>query len=307
MKSLALIILFFSLVLLTGCRSEVTLDGTSDEALTNSINKIKRSLSPAEWEEFSKAMCIFEFEMKYTGPGFEIELELEPLSDRWTDSKIAELHKRLHGKPAKQIIEEGRSIAENWNVEFDCDAVEEVMANYASAVRTVRRTEASIRHLEDGLEKALRAQNQLREVVIEFQRLYSESELGLPIFEVKATNKTNLTVEEVVFTVNVRSAGRKVPWAEGEITHEIVGGIEPNETSIWKIQPSAFDRRWDEIPFDRNDIEVEMELVKATVRTETESYDIDASSLPVYERHLKDQKQELAEWEAVQAANAPKK
>lgn len=106
MKLLKIILLAFTLSLLAAC-GQPKVDGSSDEAMKKSIEKIGKSLSEDEKKKFQQAVVAIAFSEAMSGMDMGKMMRGESPDPEEMQAKVRE---KLNGKTAQEIIAEGERI-----------------------------------------------------------------------------------------------------------------------------------------------------------------------------------------------------
>jgi hypothetical protein len=182
------------LLLLTSCQAKI--DGSDDQSLKESIDKVRESLPEAERADFNKATKTIAYSsLKEKGQAVGL----------FTDPKllIAEMGEKMDGMNAEQVIEEAKRLR--------------------AAVRgeEVAKLEKEIAELEAESEEAA---GELSKLAIS----------GLEYADKKATytltNNTVHSLSRVAEEFLLTTPGRAVPWAKKVFGESIPGGLEPGES-----------------------------------------------------------------------------
>lgn len=234
MKTKSLLLLV-SLFVVQGCGgSSNTVDGSSEEAMKASIQRIKESLDEEQKEEFDKAVMLLAFD----GAN---------LFQLGADKNAAEkqMREKLGGKTASQIIEEAKTIREDREAEQR------------------KQMEAEFADLQAKLADQERAKDDLAKFIVKDSRFYF-SESGFikePIIDITVENQMPMAVSRAYFKGVLATPGREVPWVEEDFNYSISGGVEPGEEQTWNLSPNMFGG-WGKAPKDRNDMVLTVEVVR---------------------------------------------
>lgn len=212
----------FLLLALTACGSEPTLDSTSDAALESSIQEVKSSLPAEERSEFEEALTIVMQEGMNLLEIVEENKDFDPVRSR----------RRLDGLTVSEVYALADSIEAVRQAELDAREREEMLAD-------IRRLEAKKKRAE---EEPL----SFDDFVIEEARFYMNEDRWheRPLIELTVTNNLDVAVSRGIFNGILKSPGRSVPWIEDKFRYSIPGGIEPGETTTWKIEPMRPTEWW---------------------------------------------------------------
>lgn len=206
-------------VVLAGC-GQATIDTSSEERYRESIQAAKTSLSEDKQKEFEQALVILAFADVVDGE------DANPLA------ALADL-----GGAQRRVMEKvkGKTAAEVLNLASDAKSA---------------RMKKELQTLEAKQSSAAASAELLGKFKINKSRL--DTEEGLTV-EINATNGTTHPISAVYFNAIVTSPGRSVPWVSEPINFDIEGGIEPGESSTWRIDP-GFLGSLEKTLKDRNDL-----------------------------------------------------
>lgn len=106
MKLIKIILLAFGLSLLAAC-GQPTVDGSSNESVKQSIEKMNKSLSEAEQKKFQEAVLMIALNQAMSQMDMEKMMKGESPDPEVIQAQVRE---RLHGKTAQEIIAEGERV-----------------------------------------------------------------------------------------------------------------------------------------------------------------------------------------------------
>lgn len=224
------------LLALSGC-GDPTIDGSSDEAMKNSIAKVRSSLPEAERGEFDKAVMT-------VGMG---EGNLFQMAAAGKDVMVGQMRSRLDGKSAKEILQLAGEIRAKRKQEMaEADAKHEATKAEAAA----RAAKAELERLAKRIEelKQLRASDAaaaevLTKFTISDTAITQDKDVldrNVVTLHMQVHNGTATAVSRVFMTGTVYTEGRSVPWLVKGLNYQVAGGIEPGETKTWKLSPNQF-------------------------------------------------------------------
>lgn len=211
---------------LSSCNKTPRLDGSSEEALKQSVDSLKANLSDDKKKEFEKAVMTVAFE------GTNI---LQMAAD--AEGAKRRVRDRLNGRSAEEIIEASKKI--------QLERGEAQSEQIASEIRELEAKEAA----------AEEAKKAIQAFKIERSRFYFEKS-GFstgPVIEISVINNTKAAISRAYFRGVLATPGRSVPWVEDDFNYEISGGLEPGESQTWKLSPNMFGA-WSKAPRDRDDM-----------------------------------------------------
>jgi hypothetical protein len=194
-------------LLLCGCTAKV--DGTSESAFTESLERVRASLPVDQRAAFDEAVALA------ARPSFDLtgSLEYSPVS-------AAELRDRLDGRSGEQVLALGDSL---------------VLARDAEELKALRYRKADA----DSMRLLL---SQLR--IVSQPRLLHER-FGYETFtrlQVSVRNETPHAIASIIFEGSLGVPGRQIPIQEGAIYVQLEGGLEPNEV---RALDAFMSEQWD--------------------------------------------------------------
>lgn len=217
-------IAFFSTAafLLISCHP--TIDGSSEEALTISIAKIKQSLNEERKAEFEEALGVV------LAGGMDLEKAMQAAfrGEAYdADAVLDSIRRSLTGKSADDIIAQAKAI------------------NAERLARKKAKAKAEFDELVAKREAAEAAAQQLAQFEVSNARFYKRQEGNYiktekPIIEMTVTNQTNVAISHAYFTGTLQSPGRSVPWLKENFNYGISGGLEPGESDQWILAPNSY-------------------------------------------------------------------
>lgn len=183
------------------------IDGSSKENYKKSFEKIKEKLTEEEKEQLDDAMLAIAFNGS----------EFDDLSSMDPDDFLEDLMKKLDGKSAKEIIEEGQRII--------CE----------KEMKEMNELEGKKKEVEVSAK-------QLKKIEISDSKFYKRQEMfGVqPIINFKAKNGLDVAISKIYCKGTISSPERSVPWFSDEFNYSIPGGLEPGETASWSLAPNMF-------------------------------------------------------------------
>ncbi len=203
-------------ILLSSCTKEI--DGSSEEAMKSSIEKIKKSLDAEKKEKFEESMKLIVFH------GLDFR---KLMQEGGTEETVSDMKFKLDGKTADDIIEEGEKI----QVEIERKKKEQA--------------KGEIEELYQKMEQAEKDKKMLTKFEVKRSRFYKRKKgtyyvREKPIIELTVVNGTDKAVSRVYFTGILASPDRSVPWIKDYFSYEISGGLEPGEEVTWYLAPNMF-------------------------------------------------------------------
>ena len=210
----------------TSCKNEPTVDGSSPEKMKSSLEELKESMTAAEKEELEDAVL----RLAFNGANL-----LEAAAD--VDGMQRRLRDRLDGKSASEIIAEAKKLEEDRGAREKAQLMQEI---------------SELRKQKSDAEKAL---EELNGFVVERSRFQFRQDtfLSNPSIELTVKNGTVFPISRAYFRGVLATPGRAVPWVDSEFNYSIPGGLEPGEVATWNLEPNMFGD-WSNAPKERNDM-----------------------------------------------------
>jgi hypothetical protein len=208
------------------CKSEKTIDGTTEESFKKSIEQVKKELPADQREDFEKAIMATALEGTNL---FQAAADGEGLKRKIRD--------RLDGKTAKDILARAEDLR---------------------SARQEQQNEQILKEIEELTKKeedAKKALAELKAFSIDKSRFYFDDSgySTKPIIELTVTNNTKSPISRAYFRGVLATPGRAVPWVEDDFNYSISGGLEAGETAVWSLAPNMFGD-WSKAPKDRQDM-----------------------------------------------------
>lgn len=204
-------------ILVGGC-GEPKVDGSSDKAMKDSIQKIAGGLDQAGKAKFEDDVATVAFS--------KIDISGVLNGSSTQEQQLEKARQDLDGKSAKEISE----AAEKIRIE-----------------RQAREKDQAAKEIKDLEAKQSKAQSDKAELS-KFQILKSRFSLRdeeysyrkQPIIELSVKNGTSLAVSRAYFKGTIASPGRSIPWFSDTFNYQISGGLEPGESASWSLVPNMF-------------------------------------------------------------------
>ena len=203
-------------ILLSSCAKKI--DGSSEEAMKSSIEKIKNSLDDEKKEKFEESMKLIMF----NGLDFG-----KLMQEGGAEETVSDMKSKLDGKTADDIIAEGAKI----QAEIERKKKEQA--------------KGEIEELYQKMKQAEKDKKMLAKFEVKRSRLYKRKKgtyyvTEEPIIELTVMNGTDKAVSKAYFTGTLASPNRSVPWIKDDFNYEISGGLEPGEEVNWYLAPNMF-------------------------------------------------------------------
>lgn len=201
---------------LSGC-GDPKLDGTSEDAMRKSVQKVSESLPADKRAKFEEDLNLLIM------GGIDINAVLR---GEKPESTMKNLLSELNGKTAEQI------------------------SSTASALRIERERkerEQALQEIDELNKKEAASSSAKRELAafsVTKSRFYLQDEKysyrPKPVIEITVKNGTQSPVSRAYFKGTIASPGRSIPWLVEEFNYEISGGLEPGEQQTWNLLPNQF-------------------------------------------------------------------
>ncbi|CAM3311979.1 hypothetical protein BZK31_04165 [Pseudomonas floridensis] len=208
-------VLLLSALILSGC-GKPKLDGSSNEALQQSISKVVAGMSEEEKNQFKEdlqvvAMTNLDLRAVFTGQSS-------------TDLAKQNMLTSLDGKTAAEVgVEAKRILVERANREHE-QAVSEINA------------------LMEKQKNAQIAKNHLSKFAVPKSAFYMKKDKYYvkPYIDLSVVNGTDQVISRVYFIGTIATPGRPVPWFSERFNYEISGGLQPGESADWTLEMNMF-------------------------------------------------------------------
>jgi hypothetical protein len=211
------VVLVVAALMLSGC-GEPKLDGSSEDAMKTSLQKVSESLSADKRAQFESDLKL----VLLSGLDFKAVLRGEKSTSDTTKALLAD----LNGKTAEQVAAAATSI----RIE-----------------RERREREQAVLEIEELQKKeaaSSASKQQLSAFTVPKSRFYLEEEKysyrPKPVIEITVKNGTQSAVSRAYFKGTLASPGRSIPWIVEDFNYEISGGLEPGEQKTWSLLPNQF-------------------------------------------------------------------
>lgn len=219
----------FPLILLTiflvGC-SNHTFDTSSEEAFSNSVEKIGKSASKEEKEALVKAVMYYSFK------------DIDLFSGEETENPSPAVKSTFEGRTMKEVLEiyetERKNDLTN-EIKDEITRLEEKKHQYEQATDMVKQFEVSGRfELE-------------------------ESYIGSPdaIQTINITNNSSNAISKFKVKTTLASPDREIPWGKDDVYYAIPGGLAPGESGEYRF--NAYD--WQYLKFGESEPLLKVELL----------------------------------------------
>ncbi|WP_312960102.1 DUF6694 family lipoprotein [Stutzerimonas nitrititolerans] len=214
---LRLWIMCASAAILTGC-GEPKLDGSSEQALQQSVEKVSSKLEPGKQSEFKEALQVIAFS--------KMDLGALMKGEQTPDGVAGQMFSELDGKTVDEVIAKAAAIK-----------VERAAREKEQALKEIAELEALAMKAEE-------AKAQLAKFVVSRSRFFLRdreySYRKEPIIELAVRNGTEHPISRAYFKGTISSPGRSIPWLVKDFNYTISGGLEPSEAQEWVLAPNMF-------------------------------------------------------------------
>ncbi|NBC05859.1 MAG: hypothetical protein GVY26_01545 [Bacteroidetes bacterium] len=182
-----------------------------------SIDAMKESLPAEQQAEFEQALQLIAMDGMNLGDLMQGEKGAEQIIQRYAED--------LDGLTAEEVIAKG-------------EAIEAEQARKKKA-----QAQLEIEELYQKKTEAEQQRQQLQAFEVQKSRFYKRKDyFGSlePIIELTVKNGTDTAISRAYFKGTLASPERAVPWLADNFNYEISGGLEPGETTTWKLAPNQF-------------------------------------------------------------------
>lgn len=202
-------------IAISGC-GEPTIDASSADALEETTDEVRESLSESQRSEFDSALeelVLSEFDLADA-----MSADFNP------EQAGLDIMAELDGMTGEEVLAE---------------------AEQARQERRERERQQALQEIEEL--KALREEQEAqREKLEQFEvtrsRFYIQEDRfrDKPVIELDVVNNTDEPISRAYFEGVVASSDRSVPWIEETFNYSISGGLEPGEEASWALAPNQF-------------------------------------------------------------------
>ncbi len=227
-----------------GC-GERTINSSSEEKFSTSIEVVRSSLDEKKKKQFDEAMKHIAAEG--VDNLFQILLAPKDLKRKMRD--------QLAGKTADEVIIRGMEIA--------AEALDRDQKTRVQVTNEIDATMKNIAKLEQKQAVAEAARQNLKQFsIVETRFSQGKNEfITQPLIELTVKNGTKAPISKAYFEGILSTPGRSVPWIKDSFTYQVKGGLEPGEVATWKLVPNMFGE-WGNVPKDRPDMVLTIEVIR---------------------------------------------
>jgi len=194
MKRSVLSITLVAILILSSCSKKI--DGSSEESILASIEKIKASLADKEKEELEVSLAFIYFHEN-------------------------DFYDKLNGMTVQEVISEGNRIEAEIILKNKRQAKDEILELFAQKAKAAEdRQELSKFEVK-------RSRYYIKKGKYSF--------MNEAIIELTVKNGTDNAISRAYFTGTLSSPNRSVPWLKDDFSYSIAGGIEPGEELTWRL------------------------------------------------------------------------
>lgn len=216
MHKLFYLVAFITAFALVGC-GEQRIDGSSDESMQASVDKMLEGLSAEEQEAFKEAVLVVALDGKNI---------LDAATSGNAETVAAGFKAKLDGMTRSDVMAKADQLTKERHERERAQAL------------------AEIKELEAKVQAAEAAKADLAKFQVVRSRFYQREEKysfrKKPIIELTVKNGTEHAISRVYFEGTVASPGRSVPWIKDTFNYQIAGGLEPGEEVSWSLAPNQF-------------------------------------------------------------------
>lgn len=271
---------------LAGCFGETTIDTSSADALNETVREIATDLPPQERVRFQAAIKTL--------------IEANRQDGMTLDQVAAALAPSIGGKTAAEVI----AAADAWIAAEERRLAElERQKRLAELDADIRQYTAEIAKLEKTIaSQTVRAEQGLSEFSLANARYFwsGPSAQQYPVIEVDLRNNHGRDIETVTVRGTLRKTGAAGPVVDGQLRYEFPAHLRTGKTGTMHFEPDVYGDWANEVLKDRDDLELDMEMVNLTypggeelIRTYVYRGEDPLIQLDTANRRLKDAKAEL--------------
>lgn len=202
---------------LAGC-GEAKIDGSSDAALKDSVEKVAKGLPSDKQTQFREDVVALTLS--------QVSLADVISGKKTAGSVTGDARKTLDGKTGEQVMAQAAQLRlerEKREREQALAEIQELLAKQASAESAVA---------------------ELKKFAVTKSRFHIEPEKyssrGQPQISIAVSNDTAHPISRAYFKGTIASPGRSVPWFTDTFNYQIPGGLEPGEKAEWELLPNQF-------------------------------------------------------------------
>lgn len=205
----------FFLLLMVSCTPAI--DGSSEENYQASVKKIKEGLTDEDKAAFEEALQLIAMD----GLSFADLLQ----GEKGGENILSDFTEALDGLTATEVIARGEAI---------------------KAEQERKKKEQARLEIEELYQKKRDAETQkaqLQAFEVTQSKYYKRKDyFGSlePIIELTVKNGTPSAISRAYFKGTLASPNRSVPWLTDDFNYQISGGLEPGESTTWKLAPNQF-------------------------------------------------------------------
>lgn len=220
-----MIVVILGLTVLMAACAKPRIDTSSDETMKSSLASVRESLPENERAKFDESLQI----VALSHLDFSSIIASGSSGVNLTETKVKQA---LAGKTAEEIIATADRITTERQEKERAQALTE------------------IKELEDKQTRVQKAKIELTKFQVTRSRFYKVREMFIgdqPMIELTVKNGTSHPISRAYFVGTLASPGRAVPWLKEDFNYQISGGIEPGETTSWRLSPNMFMGNWGQV------------------------------------------------------------
>ena len=271
---------------LAGCFGETTIDTSSAGALNETVSEIAKDLPPQEQARFRAAVKTL--------------IEANRQEGMSLDQVAAALGPSIGGKTAAEVI----AAADAWTAAEEKRLAElERQKRLTELDADVRKYTAEITKLKKTIaSQKAKADQGLSGFSLTNARYFwrGPSAQQYPVIEVDLSNNHGRDIETVTVRGTLRKAGEAGPVVDGQLRYEFPAHLRTGKTGKMHFEPDVYGDWANEVLKDRDDLELDMEMVNFTypggeelIRTYVYRGEDPLIQLDTATRRLKDAEAEL--------------
>ncbi len=219
MKNTFSILAFIAFTFLA-CSSSPKIDASSKESYDASIAKIEKTLNAEQKQTFNEAL----------NEVMSTNIDLKDLGDLISGKFSNDIRKKVDGKTAKEVIVMAKEQKEK--------RIKEGRATAKQQIDELYKQKAELEAQLVELNKFEVSNAQLSSV---YDNFFKRDDYYVTI---TVKNGTSQAISRAYFEGIMKSPNRDVPWSIEKFDYKINGGINPGESTTWKIKQSIIND-WD--------------------------------------------------------------
>lgn len=202
---------------LTGC-GEAKIDGSSDAALKDSVDKVAKGLPSDKQTQFREDVVALTLS--------QVSLADVISGKKNAESVTGDARKVLDGKTGEQVMAQAAQL----RLEREQRERTQALAEIQELLAKKSAAESALIEL-----KKFSVTKSRFEIVPE-----KYSSRGQPQIHIAVVNSTTHPISRAYFKGTIASPGRSVPWFTDTFNYQIPGGLEAGEKAEWTLLPNQF-------------------------------------------------------------------